>query len=78
MQRFFSAIIVILTAMLAICMIVLIVAAVALLVLDSDSRNRLVTEVGVNPAWKEPKFILIQTGIPLVWLCLRPLMLFEG
>jgi hypothetical protein len=68
MQRFFAAIILILIAMLAICMLLLIVAAGWLLVLDSESRNRLVTEVGVNPAWKEPRFILVQTGIPLVWL----------
>ena len=54
--------------MLVLCMVALIVCAGWLLILDSDSRNRLVTEVGVNPAWKEPRFILIQTGIPLVWL----------
>ena len=68
MQRFFAAIILILIAMLAICMLLLIVAAGWLLVLDGESRNRLVTEVGVNPAWKEPRFVLVQTGIPLVWL----------
>jgi hypothetical protein len=68
MKRFSSAIIAILIAVLAICMIALIVVAGWLLVLDGDSRNRLVTEVGANPAWNEPRFILIQTGIPLVWL----------
>ena len=68
MQRFFAAIIHILIAMLAVCMIALVVVAGWLLVLDDESRNRLVMEVGANPAWKEPKFILIQTGIPFVWL----------
>jgi hypothetical protein len=68
MKRFFAAIILILIALPALCIVALIACAGWLLVLDGDSRNRLVTEVGVNPAWKNPQFILIQTGIPLVWL----------
>jgi hypothetical protein len=78
MKRFFAAIILILIALLAICMLTLIVAAGWLLVLDGDSRNRLVTEVGVNPAWKEPQFILIQTGIPLVWLACVIICFLKG
>jgi hypothetical protein len=78
MQPFFAAIILILVATLAICMITLIVAAGWLLVLDGDSRNRIVTEVGVNPAWKEPQFILIQTGIPLVWLACIIICFLKG
>jgi hypothetical protein len=68
MKRFFAAIILILIALAALCMVALIVGAGWLLLLDAESRNRLVTEVGANPAWKNPQFILIQTGIPLVWL----------
>jgi hypothetical protein len=68
MKRFFAAIILILIALAALCMVALIVGAGWLLLLDAESRNRLVTEVGANPAWKDPQFILIQTGIPLVWL----------
>jgi hypothetical protein len=68
MKSFFAVGILILIAILVLCMVSLVVCAGWLLILDSDSRNRLITEVGVNPAWKEPQFILIQTGIPLVWL----------
>jgi hypothetical protein len=78
MQRFFAAIILVFIATLAICMIALIVAAGWLLLLDGDSRNRLVTEVGADPAWKEPKFILIQTGIPLVWLACAIICFLKG
>jgi hypothetical protein len=78
MNRFFAAIILIFIAVLAICMIALIVVAGWLLVLDADSRDRLVTEVGANPVWKEPRFILIQTGIPLVWLACVIICFLKG
>ena len=78
MNRFFAAIILILIAILAICMIALIVVAGWLLVLDGDSRNRLINEVRANPAWKDPQFILIQTGIPLVWLACVIICFLKG
>jgi hypothetical protein len=78
MKRFFAVGILTVIAILVLCMVALIVCASWLLILDSDSRNRLVTEVGVNPAWKDPQFILIQTGIPLVWLASVIICLSKG
>jgi hypothetical protein len=49
-----------------------------LLLLDNESRNRLVTEIGANPAWNEPQFILIQTGIPLAWLACVIICFLKG
>ena len=78
MQRFFAAIILMLIALAALCMVALIVCAGWLLLLDNESRNRLVTEVGANPAWNEPQFILIQTGIPLAWLACVIICFLKG
>jgi hypothetical protein len=78
MQRFFAAIILMLIALAALCMVALIVCAGWLLLLDNESRNRLVTEIGANPAWNEPQFILIQTGIPLAWLACVIICFLKG
>src|SRR5438067_1158323 len=65
-------------AILGLLFIVLTVGVVWLLVLDDDTRSRLVTETGTSAEWKDPQAILVQGGIGAAWLASAIVCFLKG